>query len=164
MAITVGNKTGFPSASVGLVTDVDTVQRNQLGMHQWDDLGNEFIYLAGVASLVAGDWVHYNTTTTFVAVRLVTTATLAAPVAVAVSAVLAANWGWFQIYGVVSQANIATVAVNKLALYTSTTAGRATTVAGAATAIFNAAQSDASVANLGPAMLAHPYTLGTSTL
>ncbi len=59
-------------------------------------LGGEFIYLQGVASTAVGSWVTYNMDDG-------TTALLAAdaigPVAVAMSANVASQYGWYQISG-----------------------------------------------------------------
>src|SRR6267378_6780207 len=97
------NKVGASMASVGLLTDVDTSQRNQLGARQQDESNNEYIYMPGLAAMVAGDWVMYPLAT-FVPTRLVNDAgsATAGLVAVAMGAILAANFGWFQIYGVVA--------------------------------------------------------------
>jgi len=61
------------------------------------DLGSgEFIYLKGVASTAIGSWVTYNSSDN-------TTALLAAnaigPVAIAMSACVASEYGWYQIGG-----------------------------------------------------------------
>ena len=158
------NKVGYVTASVGLLTDVDTVQRNTLGAKVFDDAGGEYIYLPGVAALVAGDFVFFNIST-YVPVRLVTAITAGA-VAVAMGATLAANWGWFQILGIVTSANIATDgAANGKPLYASASAGRATTTAAAGTAIFGAAAQGASASNVGNAYFAaHPFTMANATL
>lgn len=61
------------------------------------DLGSgEFIYLKGLASTAVGSWVTYNSSDN-------TTALLAAnaigPVAIAMSACVASEYGWYQISG-----------------------------------------------------------------
>src|ERR1700676_4865847 len=91
----VGNKVGWEGGSQGLLTDIDTVQRNVLGMIQRDDAGNEYIYLKGVAACVAGSWVNYHED--FVPILLTTGLGGSGPVAVALGAVLAVNFGWFVI-------------------------------------------------------------------
>jgi hypothetical protein len=87
---------------VGLtpVTTVDTEQKFPIGTlaKAYDSAYGEgtFIYLPGVASVVAGDVVAYDTdagTTT----RAV--AATRGPVAVAMAAVVAATYGWFQVRG-----------------------------------------------------------------
>ena len=152
-----------PVASMGLSTDVDTVQRNPVGLVRGDENGNQFIYLPGVASNVAGAFVGfvYTGVTTAVVTLLVTTATYAASVAVSMGATLAANWGWFQIYGFNAAANYATATITTpLMLFTSSTAGRATTSDTAATTIFNSSATVTSVSNVGGVWLDFPYTLG----
>ena len=91
----VGNKVGWSKASVGLLTDIDTVQRDPLGQISADEFGNEYIYLKGVASCVAGSWVNYDEN--YLPVLLTTGLGGSGPVAVALGAVLAVNFGWFAI-------------------------------------------------------------------
>ena len=93
------NKVGYSSTSVGLLTDVDTSARNPVGTRQFDDVGNEFIYLVGVASTVIGSCVTYglNGTTAYLTALSVTGAK--GPVAIAMGAILAVNFGWYQICG-----------------------------------------------------------------
>ena len=84
----------------------------------------EFIYLKGVASTAAGDLVSYdpkNATTTR------TVAATRGPLAVAMSANVALQYGWYCINGVVpvSTASAGTGAANSLLAVTST-AGQAT--------------------------------------
>ena len=83
----------------------------------------EFILLVGVASTVVGSLVTYNTTTYQTALSP-NTANLAQPVAVAMSANLAASFGWYQIGGlaVVKKTAVATNA--QVPIYQSATAGR----------------------------------------
>lgn len=76
--------------------------------------GGEFIYLLGVANTLLGSVVTYalsdgvslNGTTTLWA----GTANTGAPVAVATAAILATNWGWYQIGGAAIVASSGTVA------------------------------------------------------
>ncbi len=91
----------------------------------------EFIYLQGVASTVVGSLVNYdpvNATTTLVP----STASLNKPVAVAMSANVASQYGWYQIAGaaVIKKTAVAISPASKL--WVSATAGRvyATSVAG----------------------------------
>ena len=74
---------------------VDTTQLAELGSRGVDASGNEFVYLQGTASTVAGDWVVYdeNYSTT----RL--TADEVGPVAIAMATVTAVSYGWYQVYG-----------------------------------------------------------------
>lgn len=101
------NKIGYPGPSGGLLTDIDSVAipgatniyRNTPGQRQFDDVGNEYVYLLGVASTVVGSCVTYglNGTTAYLTALSVTGAR--GPVAIALAATLAAQWGWYQIYG-----------------------------------------------------------------
>lgn len=92
-------KTGYPLASKGLLTDVDTVARNVVGTRSFDDAGNEFIYLVGIASTVIGSCATFglNGTTAFITALSVTGAK--GPVGIAMAATVASTWGWYQIYG-----------------------------------------------------------------
>jgi hypothetical protein len=78
----------------------------------------EFVYLKGVASTVAGDAVVYDESTG------ATTRTVAAskgPLAIAMAATVANEWGWYQIFGV-GVVTAGTVADNA-AVYTTATDG-----------------------------------------
>jgi len=111
--------------------DTSTTQNHPLGLKvQGQDFGTlaygtgEFIYLKGVASTAAGDAVVYDP------VAGTTTRTVAAsrgPVAVALSANVASQWGWYQVLGqaAVNTASAGTGAANAL-IQTSATAGQAT--------------------------------------
>ena len=87
--------------------------------------GGEFIYLKGVVGTTTGMAVTYdpvNHTTT-----LVPTAAdnkLAQPIAVAMSANVASQWGWYQIGGCAVIKKTATKVLANVALYLSGTAGR----------------------------------------
>jgi hypothetical protein len=161
------NKIGSVLATQGLLTDVDTAQRNPLGTKAQDENSNEYIYLPGVASLAAGDWVMYNLASYFPA-RLLNDAGLAAGglVAVAMSAVTAnTSFGWYQVAGLVaSPVNIATTANTQGALYRTGTAGRASITAVAKDAIFGAFLAGASVANVGTASIQYPFVMDQSVL
>lgn len=94
-------KTGYPLASKGLLTDVDTTTnpRNVLGTRQFDDLGNEFIYLQGIGSTVIGSVVTFGLTGTNAYLTALSVTGARGPVAFALAAVLAGQWGWYQIFG-----------------------------------------------------------------
>ena len=159
-----GNKVGAALGTEGLLTDVDTVQRNVLGTLAWDDLGNAHVYLPGVASCVAGSWVTY-VLGTYVPTLTITTSIPGGLIAVANAAILAANWGWFQVFGYVPVANIATATITVgQPLYASSTAGRATTSASAACTLFGAFIATSAVSNVGSAVLSFPFYCATSTL
>lgn len=103
-----------PLAGFQGVAVTDTTQNHAVGtIVTGDDPiygGAEFIYLKGVANTVVGSVVTYNTTAG--------TTTLAPagsnkpqPVAVAMSANVANQWGWYQISGIAVVAKAATVSL-----------------------------------------------------
>ena len=97
----------------------------------------EFILLVGVASTVVGSLVTYNTTTYQTALSP-NTANLAQPVAVAMSANLAASFGWYQIGGLAVIKKTA-VAVNAgVSVFQSATTGRIMPTAASGKAVLGA--------------------------
>lgn len=87
---------GHAMVSVGDSTDVHTSQRNPVGLRSFDAVGNEYIYMQGVASVVLGTWVVYDEL--FITTRLIANGLGA--VAIARGAVNATtSFGWFAIYG-----------------------------------------------------------------
>jgi hypothetical protein len=82
------------------IAETSTVQNHPLGtrVNAQDPtyLVGEFIYLSGVASTALGSWVTFNqddNSTTLLAANAI------GPVAVAMSANVASQYGWYQIYG-----------------------------------------------------------------
>lgn len=80
---------------IGYVTDVHSEAKNKLGTKAFDEAGNEYIYLKGVASTAVGTWVSYDEA--HLTIRLVTNAQ--GRVAIAMAAIVANKYGWYQIYG-----------------------------------------------------------------
>jgi hypothetical protein len=171
-----GNKVGYAMASKGLLTDIDGPtsvassnglgQRNQLGVRVFDDLGNEYIYLVGVASTAAGDWVKY-VPGAFTTARLVSNTAVSGLVAVAIAATLASCWGWYQIFGLTpAYTAIATdAAADGKALSMGASAdGRVTTGATTTKNIFGATAVGASASNVGTASIAYPWMFGSATI
>lgn len=79
----------------------------------------EFVYLKGVASTVIGSWVTYNLddgSTDLLAANAI------GPVAVAMSANVANQYGWYQVYGKAVGKALASYADNGL-VYATATAG-----------------------------------------
>lgn len=111
---------------VGLppVTDTDTTQKVAIGTRAkaFDPTygEGEFIYLKGVANTIVGSVVAYdeyaNTTT-------LTLAATRGPVAVAMSANVASQYGWYQVRGAAVVATAAAVVAGTPA-YTTATAGK----------------------------------------
>lgn len=85
--------------------------------------GAEFIYLLGVASTVVGNTVTYNATT-FQTALSPNTANNADPFAVAMSANVAAQYGWYQISGLATVKKSAVQVLPAAKIYQSATAGR----------------------------------------
>jgi hypothetical protein len=96
------------------IADTDTEQKHKLGtiVRAVDPTYGEaeFIYLKGVASTAVGSLVTYNTsswTTTLAAVGT----NKAQPIAVAMSANVASQYGWYQISGVAVMKKTCTVSL-----------------------------------------------------
>lgn len=117
---------------------VDTVARVAIGtvLKGFDDLLGEaeFIYLPGVASTVAGDCVIYDlapagptTARTLSGTHLNT----GAPVAWASAAILAGQYGWYQISGLIVATGIAGGIIGRCFLTTTAGAVDDTAIAGA---------------------------------
>lgn len=114
------------NARVGVsdITETGTTQLYPLGTRvQAQDpvygVG-EFIYLAGVASTVVGSWVTFNQddgTTTLLAANAI------GPVAVAMSANVASQYGWYQIYGKNPAALVLAGFADNANVYATATAG-----------------------------------------
>jgi hypothetical protein len=90
----------------------------------------EFIYLLGVASTAVGSLVKYNATT-FQTVLLVNTAVQTVPVAIAMSANVASQYGWYQIAGNAVALKTAVAVTPQVAVYISGTAARVKVIASA---------------------------------
>jgi hypothetical protein len=90
----------------------------------------EFIYLLGVASTEVGLVVKYNATTYQTAV-VTATAVQAVPVAVAMSANVAGQYGWYQISGNAVVKKTAVAVTPQVTLFISATAGRVKVLASA---------------------------------
>ena len=80
----------------------------------------EFIYLKGTASTIVGDWVVYNTDD-FSTTRA--SANASGPLAVAMSACVASEFGWYQISGK-AVGGCLTQMANDAVVYLTGTAGR----------------------------------------
>lgn len=126
----------------------DTVQRHPLGtiVKATDPTygTGEFIYLLGVANTVAGLWVTYNATTLITTLGA-NTANLSCPVAWAMSANVASQYGWYQIGGLTTALKTAVKAdpaVNAQRIYISATTGRVMQTSAAGKCILGAARAN----------------------
>lgn len=106
----------------------DTTQNHKLGeiikAHNATYGMGEFIYLLGVASTVVGSLVTYNASTYQTALASDADAETAASVAVAMSANVASQYGWYQIGGIAVIKKTAVVMAPQVPVYLSGTAGR----------------------------------------
>ncbi len=148
---------GSPLASVGAVGAVHATQLNALGTERTADDGNVYIYLAGVASCVEGDWVSFNATT-YVAVRLAGNAV--GRVAIAPAAILATNWGWFLVKGFYATSNSDTVA-GAGGLFIDGTTGRVDDASVAGDFVNGAMSTAADTTNKLPVQICYPYVTDT---
>jgi len=103
-------------ALVGLqpIAETSTTQKHPLGLRvigRDATLGyGEFIYLTGVASTVVGDLVTYNTSS-WTTTRAAVGTNKPQPIAVAMSANVASQYGWYQISGVAVCSKSATISL-----------------------------------------------------
>lgn len=139
---------------VGGSTDIHTVAQNVLGQKASDAAGNEYIYLKGVASLVANDWVFFDEST-YATTR--TVANSKGPVAIAQAAVLAGQFGWFARVGVFT-GNVATGALAGK-VWVTATAGRVDNTDVAVDLVLNAIQRSATAANLATFAIQNPFCM-----
>lgn len=109
------------------IANTSTVQNQPLGtiIRAYDSvLGQgEFIYLLGVASTVVGNTVTYSATTGQTTLSP-STAQNANPVAVAMSANVASQYGWYQIGGLATVKKTAVQVLPNAKIFQSGTAGR----------------------------------------
>jgi hypothetical protein len=116
------------------IADTSTVQKHPLGtiVRATDETygQGEFIYLLGVASTVVGSLAKYNATT-YQTVLVTATAMQAVPVAVAMSANVGSQYGWYQISGNAVVKKTAVTVTPQVKLYISGTAGRVKVIASA---------------------------------
>lgn len=97
----------------------------------------EFIYLLGVVNTVVGLLVKYNATT-FQTVILTNTANQNVPVAVAMSANVASQYGWYQISGNAVVKKTAVAVSPQVPVFISGTAGRVKVIASAGLQVLGA--------------------------
>lgn len=130
-----------PKLGLQPIEDTSTTQLHELGKvvkarHATYGEG-EFIYLLGVTSTVAGSVVRYYATT-WQTTLITATAVQVAPVAVAMSANVGSQYGWYQIEGLAVVKKTAVAVSPQVALYISGTAGRLKVIASAGLQIVGA--------------------------
>lgn len=138
-----------PELGLQPITTTSTTQLHPIGkvIQAYDNTtsgyGNaEFMYLNGVASTVVGSLVTYNQVTGVTAL-CPSTANLAQPLAVAMSANVAAQWGWYQIGGVATIKKTAVKINPNVALFISATTGRVFPTATTGKAVLGARSANA---------------------
>lgn len=144
---------GHVMAVVGAPGEVHSSQLNPLGTRAFDQDGNEYIYLSGIASTAAGKWVTFDEN--FATALL--TANAVGPVAIATAASdVATEFGWYQIYGVNTAASTDTVAADKQ-LFIDATDGRADDAVVSGDLIVGAVSRTADTSSVATVFLNYPY-------
>lgn len=136
---------------------VDSTPASSLGQTLSDGRGNRFIYLKGVAGVVAGDFVVFDVAT-WQTIR--SAANSKGPGGFAGAAVGANQFGWFQVGGLNPAVNAAgAIAINSAVGTNATTGSIGATAAGAK--IENVFTTAAAAANKVAVMItAPPYAAG----
>ncbi len=111
------NLTGYTGIFAGDTSIIDTTLKHPLGTRAKDTDGNEYIYLTGIGSTAAGSWATFDEAY----LTTLTVANALGPVGVAMAAIVASSYGWYQIFGKNTIAlTSATVADNAKVWVTST--------------------------------------------
>jgi hypothetical protein len=109
------------------IANTETTRKHVLGtlVRAWDETygEGEFIYLLGVTGTVVGSVVTYNATTYQTALSP-DTANFQAPVAVAMSANVGSQYGWYQVSGNAVVKKTAVAVTPQVKVYQSATTGR----------------------------------------
>src|SRR3990172_9405723 len=124
------------------IADTSTTKKHELGtivkaIDTTYGMG-EFIYLLGVASTIVGSLVYYNATTYQTVLEPGSTDSTGVPLAVAMSANVAAQYGWYQISGNAVIKKVAVSFTPQVSVFVSATAGRVTSVSSAGEQIIGA--------------------------
>lgn len=107
---------GHQMAVVGDTSVIHDSALNPVGTRAFDAAGNEYIYLKGVASTVAGSVATFDKN--FATALSVTGAR--GPVGIAMAATVASKWGWYLIWGAGS-ADFAAAAVAAAMVFSAST-------------------------------------------
>lgn len=131
--------TGRTQIFSGNTTVVDTVQQHDFGTRAFDTVGNEYIYLTGVASTVVGSWVTYDE----LGITTLLVANAIGPVAVA-SAILdsTSKFGWYCIWSMAVEASLAANCAANVSIGYETASGAAGDGKAAGDAIYGAVSRD----------------------
>jgi len=143
---------GYPSAYEADTSVVETAASLPLGTRAFDANGNEYIYGLGVASTAAGSWVSFDE-------ALATTLLVAnavGRVGVAMAAIVASSYGWYQIYGKNTIAKADDTADNK-PLYIDNNAGQVDDAGVAGDLVFGAISRSEDASGAITAELSYPF-------
>lgn len=144
--------------AVSGLTDIDGSARQPVGSTYSGPDGKEYVYLLGVASTLAGSWVNYDED----GVTKLAVANDVGPLAVAMAAIVADKYGWYQTKGVhvAARAIVGGACAADVAVFLTATAGRVDDVDVAGDAIHGATTRTAEAASNGlvEVQLDYPYT------
>jgi len=144
-------------AATPFYQQVDTSQKQRLGLRKTDAARNEYVYLKGVTSNAIGKWVSYNATT-YVAVLLAHSAV--GSVAISLSTATGAQWGWFMVKGFYASSSSDTVAAAG-GLFIDGTSGRVDDAVVAGDMIYGAVSTGADATNVLPVQVNYPFVTAT---
>src|SRR5687767_73275 len=140
------------SPAAGLTGEAHATQLNPLGAVRLFSDGNHYIYLKGVASTAANDWVVFDET--YQTTRMV--ATSAGPAALASAATIASTFGWYLYVGS-GTAYVLSAAVSAATLFANAQAGAAATAVVHNKAILNARTTAVAASNAAAVQINRPW-------
>lgn len=134
-------------------TSIDATKKQRLLTEKTHVDGSKYVYCKGVSSLAAGDFVRFDRSGA--TTRALDSAITSGAIAVAMAAVTTStNYGWFLVDGYYASGNVATHSGGAgLALFLSSSAGRATTTPATEKTIYGAFSAGDSASNVGPVFL-----------
>lgn len=143
---------GYPQTFAGDTSVVDSSAQHPVGTRAVDGDGNEYVYGLGVASTAIGSWVSFDEAlaTTLLAANAV------GRVGVAMAAIVASKYGWYQVYGKNTAAACDTIADNK-PCYIDGTNGRVDDAGVAGDLVFGAISRSTDSSNLCTVELSYPF-------
>lgn len=154
------NLTGYNQIVHGITSVADTSEKVNTGTRAFDTSGNEWIYIRGTASVVAGSWVVYNLAADRTEL-IGRGGSFLGPVAIFGTAVIATEFGWAQIHGINNQASTDTVAAG-VQLYVDGTVGRVDDADAAGSAVIGAISLTADASNVATVFINYPFYGGAA--
>ena len=152
MAALIGHS---PSAVVGAPGSIHTALQNTILTRAFDINGNEYIYLKGVASTIAGSWVTFDELGATALMDTDTAASVLGQVAIASGAIVADRWGWYLIAGSASAG--ALTVVDNTKVFASATAGSCDDTGTAGLQVMNAQWRSADASSLATVQIFYPF-------